>query len=189
MTAYNKWIDSANLKSVKVGERIDVCDTENIWCTAQVEIVIKTANRKDLLYVHYEGWNRKYDEYMYIDSHRLAPLGVYTGRQDIPIYRMVGNRGGDGQLNMMYAVVLNNAAEEQRLQEQERRINALHQQQQNDEEDEEEDEDGDEGAPDESILPEEPESAAALIEPPSAINRTSLQAQLDQSIENVNIQL
>ena len=24
--------------------------------------------------------NRKYDEYIYIDSHRLAPLGIYTAR-------------------------------------------------------------------------------------------------------------
>ena len=43
-------------------------------------MVIKTNNRKDLLYIHYEGWNRKYDEYVYIDSHRVAPLGVYTSR-------------------------------------------------------------------------------------------------------------
>ena len=80
MTFYNKWIESAVLKIIKVGERVDSCDTENIWCTAMVEIVIKTTNRKDLLYIHYEGWNRKYDEYLYIDSHRLAPLGIYTGR-------------------------------------------------------------------------------------------------------------
>lgn len=78
MTAYKTFIDSAILRTIKVGERIDACDTENIWCTAMVELVLKTADRKDLLYIHYEGWNRKYDEYLYIDSHRLAPLGVYT---------------------------------------------------------------------------------------------------------------
>jgi len=89
-------VSSSQLLSVKIGEKIDACDTEYIWCKATVELVVKTANRKDLLYIHYENWNRKYDEYVYIDSHRLAPLGVYTGRQDIPIYRMMGNRGGDG---------------------------------------------------------------------------------------------
>lgn len=117
MKAYDTWIESTKLKVVKVGDRIDACDTENIWCRATVELIIKAPNRKDLLYVHYEGWNRKYDEYIYSDSHRIAPLGVYTGRQDIPIYRMMGNRGSDGQLNMMYAFVLSNAAEEARLQE------------------------------------------------------------------------
>lgn len=115
MLAYDQWIDSTKLRSVKVGEKIDACDTESIWCKATVELIIKAPNRKDLLYIHYEGWNRKYDEYIYIDSYRVAPLGVYTERQDIPIYRMMGNRGTDGQLNMMYAIVLNNAAEEARL--------------------------------------------------------------------------
>jgi hypothetical protein len=75
-----------------------VCDTENIWCKATVELIIKTANRKDLLYIHYEGWNRKYDEYIYIDSHRIAPLGLYTSRSDIPVYRMLNNQMGEGPL-------------------------------------------------------------------------------------------
>ena len=96
LTAYNKWTDSVKLKEVKVGEQVDACDTEFIWCKATVELVIKTGNRNDLLYVHYEGWNRKYDEYLYIDSYRLAPLGAYTERRDIPIYRMMGSRNGDG---------------------------------------------------------------------------------------------
>jgi len=119
MEHYNQWVDTCRLKTVKVGQQIDACDTEYIWCKATVEMVIKTAQRKELLYVHYEGWNRKYDEYLYIDSHRLAPLGAYTSRQDIPVYRMMGSMGLDGQLNMMHAVVLSNAAEEARLREQE----------------------------------------------------------------------
>lgn len=80
MQAYTKWVKSHVIESVKPGEKIDACDTEYIWCKATVEMVIKTNNRKDLLYIHYEGWNRKYDEYVYIDSHRVAPLGVYTSR-------------------------------------------------------------------------------------------------------------
>ena len=80
MDKYNEWIESHRLKEVKPGDKIDACDTEYIWCKATVELVIKSANHKDLLYIHYEGWNRKYDEYIYIDSHRLAPLGVYTSR-------------------------------------------------------------------------------------------------------------
>jgi len=80
ITKYREWIKSQQLVSVKVGEQIDACDTEYIWCKATVEMIIKTASRKDLLYIHYENWNRKYDEYIYIDSHRIAPLGVYTNR-------------------------------------------------------------------------------------------------------------
>jgi hypothetical protein len=41
---------------------------------------------------------------------------------------MMGNRAPDGQLSMMYAVVLQNAQEEARLAESERRIAQLNQQ-------------------------------------------------------------
>lgn len=91
MVSYKKWVVGHKLQSVKPGEQVDACDTEYIWCKATVELVVKTPNRKDLVYIHYEGWNRKYDEYLYIDSHRLAPLGYYTARTDIPVYRMLGN--------------------------------------------------------------------------------------------------
>jgi hypothetical protein len=99
---------------------LDVLDTELIWCKATVEMVIRTANRRELLYVHYEGWNRKYDEYLYADSHRLAPKGLYTDRSDIPKYRM---NNPSNPMSMMYAVVLQNAQEERRLQERDRQNN------------------------------------------------------------------
>jgi len=97
MKKYHEWVNSHKVTSVQAGEKLDVCDTEYIWCKATVEIVVKSAHRKDMLYLHYEGWNRKYDEYIYIDSHRIAPLGLYTNRRDIPVYRMVnGQAGGAG---------------------------------------------------------------------------------------------
>ena len=92
MVSYKGWTKKHILDTVKAGDKIDACDTEYIWCKAHVELVVKLKNRKDLLYLHYEGWNRKYDEYIYIDSHRVAPLGVYTSRSDIPIYRMLNNQ-------------------------------------------------------------------------------------------------
>ena len=98
MLKYQKWLESHKVDSVKAGDKLDVNDTENIWCRATVELVVKTQNRKNLLYVHYEGWNRKYDEYIYQDSHRIAPLGFYTDRTDIPIYRMMQNNVNGGPL-------------------------------------------------------------------------------------------
>jgi hypothetical protein len=91
MKKYKEWVNGHRLVHVKPGEKIDVNDTENIWCRATVELVVKTQNRQNLLYLHYEGWNRKYDEYIYQDSHRVAPLGFYSSRTDIPIYRMMQN--------------------------------------------------------------------------------------------------
>lgn len=85
---------------------MDVRDTENIWCSATVELKILSAGRPPLLYIHYEGWNRKYDEYIYQNSHRLAPSGLYTSRTDIPRYYMCPHT------NMMYAHVLENAVQQ-----------------------------------------------------------------------------
>ena len=32
LDAYNAWIDKHRIKEVKAGERIDVRDTEYVWC-------------------------------------------------------------------------------------------------------------------------------------------------------------
>lgn len=88
-TAYKEWKTQHILsKIVKAGEKVDVRDTEYIWCSGVIELKITTLNRLPLLYIHYEGWNRKYDEYIYSNSDRLAPGGTYTSRSDIPHYHM-----------------------------------------------------------------------------------------------------
>lgn len=69
-----------------------------------MEIKILAEDRKPLLYLHYDGWSRKYDEYLYMESSRVAPKGVYTSRNDIPRYRMCQH-----QPNMMYANVIDSA--------------------------------------------------------------------------------
>jgi hypothetical protein len=45
-----------------VGDRVDVRDTEYIWLQGLVKIKIECANKEPLLVVHYEGWNKYYDE-------------------------------------------------------------------------------------------------------------------------------
>lgn len=105
---YQDWKESHNLKAVKIGDRIDVRDTEYIWWTGAVEKILKSKyNWADLLYIHYDGWNRCYDEYIPADSDRVAPLNIYTSRSDIPKYtrhdgvedRVYGNvvEGGEQQ--------------------------------------------------------------------------------------------
>ena len=65
MSDYEKQMDLCKIKDIKAGQRIDTRDTEFIWCTAVVELKIQTMNREPLLYIHYEDWNRKYDEYIF----------------------------------------------------------------------------------------------------------------------------
>jgi hypothetical protein len=85
---HRKWLEKHKVQDIKAGDRIDVLDTEHIWCSAIVELKIKTASKQPLLYVHYEGWSRKYDEYMFVTNRRIAPMGTYTKRNDIPRYKL-----------------------------------------------------------------------------------------------------
>lgn len=64
-------------------------DTEHIWCNAVVELKISACEQATpLILVHYDGWSRKYDEFISLGSSRVAPSGFYTKRTDIPRYRM-----------------------------------------------------------------------------------------------------
>jgi len=51
---------------------------------------IESANKEPLLAIHYEGWNKYFDEILPINSQRLAPHGLYTSRLDIPKYALKG---------------------------------------------------------------------------------------------------
>jgi hypothetical protein len=42
MKKYRDWIAGHKVHSVKPGDKLDVNDTENIWCRATVELVIKS---------------------------------------------------------------------------------------------------------------------------------------------------
>ena len=85
---------------LKVGNKLDVRDTEHIWCIATIEQIIRKKFKTPLVYVHYEGWSRVYDEYLSFDSPRLAPLGFFTERKDIPRYSRIPYR------NHMFARVI-----------------------------------------------------------------------------------
>jgi hypothetical protein len=51
---YKQKLDAAKLKTIAAGQRIDVRDTEYIWCTGIVELKITHINKPPLLYIHYE---------------------------------------------------------------------------------------------------------------------------------------
>jgi len=79
--------------------KLDVRDTEYIWCIATIkEITINDANRNNLnLLIHYDGWNKTYDEFIELKDNRLAKLGFFTDRNDIPKY--AGNNGREDMMN------------------------------------------------------------------------------------------
>jgi hypothetical protein len=65
-----------------------------------VRIKIESPSKEPLLVVHYEGWNKYYDEIIKQGSSRVAPSGTYTSRLDIPKYQLK-------QENAMVGVIIN----------------------------------------------------------------------------------
>ncbi len=76
------------LRDFEAGAVVDVRDSEMIWCEARVELKLSMSGNRTALYIHFLGWSRKYDEYVWADSHRIAPKGIYTKRTDIPRYHV-----------------------------------------------------------------------------------------------------
>jgi hypothetical protein len=70
--------DFKKRKLVK-GQWVDVKDTINQWLEAQV---IDVQNNK--VFIHYNGWGTRWDEWIDMDSDRIRPFRYYT--QQIEIY-------------------------------------------------------------------------------------------------------
>lgn len=87
LKAFGEWKKKQKIDDqLKPGDKVDILDREGIWCVGNIELIIKSEGRQPLFYIHYENWNRKFDEYIYLTSKRLSPYGFYTSRTDIPRY-------------------------------------------------------------------------------------------------------
>ena len=78
---YVNWTNKRRVNFADVGSKLDVKDTESIWCVGVVKEIIQNNNHAATLLIHYNGWDRIYDEYICINSSRLAPLGCFTDRR------------------------------------------------------------------------------------------------------------
>mmetsp|Transcript_21900 Transcript_21900/g.19442 ORF Transcript_21900/g.19442 Transcript_21900/m.19442 type:complete len:218 (+) Transcript_21900:164-817(+) len=65
---------------------IDVRDKEYIWCKARIMGVLEEKNKPNSIIIHYLDWYKKFDETIPLNSHRIARVGYYTDRNDIPSY-------------------------------------------------------------------------------------------------------
>ncbi len=87
-----------------MGDKVDVRDTEYIWLQGLVKIKIECANKEPLLVIHYQGWNKYYDEIIKQNSPRLAPCGTYSLRKDLPKYFLKND-------NSMVGIIINRIQE------------------------------------------------------------------------------
>eukprot|EP00475_Leptophrys_vorax_P032356 TRINITY_DN4980_c0_g1_i3.p1 TRINITY_DN4980_c0_g1~~TRINITY_DN4980_c0_g1_i3.p1 ORF type:complete len:341 (+),score=69.65 TRINITY_DN4980_c0_g1_i3:29-1051(+) len=59
---------AGNVRRLSVGDAIDAKDPWNKWCKATV-----LKAQRDVVLIHYDGFSSKYDEWIAIESARLAP--------------------------------------------------------------------------------------------------------------------
>ena len=55
-------------------------------------MVVESLNVPNIYLIHYKGWTNKQDEFIQVGSNRLAPLGRFTQRTDIPKYARSRNK-------------------------------------------------------------------------------------------------
>lgn len=77
---YKKWISERNVSNFRTGLEIDVKDTEDIWCKGLISD-FSSQNQSLIMKVHYDGWSNIYDEFIPINSERIATRGFYTSRK------------------------------------------------------------------------------------------------------------
>ena len=95
LTQHTLTIDSVMNKrgvSIEVGQWVDVKDTVDQWLEAEI-----IGRDGEMVYVHYNGWPERWDEWIHIDSERIQPFRTKTfqtlgstSRSPVPATRPLG---------------------------------------------------------------------------------------------------
>ena len=93
----------SRLKKLEIDSKIDVRDSEYVWCIGKIKAVMQFSCSPKYIYVHYEGVDKVFDEYFSEGSDRIAPLGFYTNRNDIPRYIL--NSSGNSRLGLIVSSI------------------------------------------------------------------------------------
>ena len=80
---YNLNFYDLNKRELQIGEWVDVKDTVENWLDAQV-IDINESKREVL--IHYNGWNRRWDEWLPMNSPKIMPFRYHTRQTVITEY-------------------------------------------------------------------------------------------------------
>lgn len=52
---YKKWVNMKKIKKIEINQKVDVRDTENIWCIGIVKKILANKNHSNTLLIHYQG--------------------------------------------------------------------------------------------------------------------------------------
>ena len=74
------------VRQFAVGSLVDIRDLNYIWNAGTVNAIVTLHNMEKYALIEYIGLDEKYNEYVSVNSDRLAVFGFYTNRDEIPKY-------------------------------------------------------------------------------------------------------
>jgi len=69
--------EDLNDRVLELGEWVDVRDTVNKWCCGRI---VEIKDKK--VFVHYNGWSEKWNEWMDMSTSRVAKFGKWSPREE-----------------------------------------------------------------------------------------------------------
>ena len=72
-------------RRIEIGQWVDVKDTIDMWLEAEV-----IGIREHQVYVHYNGWGRRWDEWIDMSSPRIATFRSYTVNSPYSLFSSPG---------------------------------------------------------------------------------------------------
>jgi predicted membrane-bound dolichyl-phosphate-mannose-protein mannosyltransferase len=74
------------VQNIREHSLVDVRDVNYIWNAGIVNSIVTLKNQEKYAFIEYIGLDEIYNEYINIDSDRLASFGFYTNREELPKY-------------------------------------------------------------------------------------------------------
>jgi hypothetical protein len=72
--------------------KLDVRDKDFVWCVGEVKLVVESPSREPLVVIRLDDTPKTQEEVLQKNSPRLALLGTYTNREELPSYEIFSSK-------------------------------------------------------------------------------------------------
>jgi hypothetical protein len=90
--ALKKWQKGKTLTKLEIGMQVDVRDKAYVWSTGTVKLIVESPQRDPLIVVRMQDGACSTEEVFQKDSPRLALVGTYTSREELPSYEIFSSK-------------------------------------------------------------------------------------------------
>lgn len=66
------WANNKKLDELSIGMKIDVRGIDYVWSVGTIKMLIESIKREPIMVIHYDGWNKHFDELIFKNSPRIA---------------------------------------------------------------------------------------------------------------------